>query len=189
MRKSFIAVALIALALGGTSASAQCLTITNGSGPGGITWYMYSLQRACWNTSGNVSNATVSCSTDAGWQIGQVWSPAATIIASFFIPSGKVYNPAHWNIQSRLQTNSPDQSWWDYIDISVSVLHQDGTRTYYNGLQHWNGTMASLSGCPAQTSSYFSASAGETITVTITSANPGGTATLISAVPLLVNYN
>lgn len=183
----FVAVCIALLAAG--SASAQCVTITNGGGPAGLTWYMYQISKGCWNALGNLSNANVGCSGDNGWQVGLVWSPPASIYASVVAQSGKVYNPAHWNVEVYWQTVSPDQSWWDYIDLTVTVTHPDLSQTIYSSLLHWNGTMASNDGCHALITPYFTANVGDTITMKMTSSNMTGNSTIITGVPRLVNYN
>jgi len=188
MKKSYFVIAVLVISLAAVGASADCLTVESGSNgyPVSGVWHIYNIDRSCWSVSGNVSESTLWCPPASGWQFGENWSPPATITASFTVPSDNVYT--YWEVDDNLQLSSPYSSWWDYIDIGVSVHHPNNTTTYYSSVIHWNGTMDPDNGCQSRRSSNFSAAAGDTITVTITSASPGGTATILSAVPLVVNY-
>jgi len=188
MKKSYFVIAVLVISLAAVGASADCLTVSSGSigGPVSGVWHIYDIDRSCWSVSGNVAESTLWCPPASGWQFGEAWSPPSTVSASFTVPSDNVYT--YWEVDDNLQLSSPYSSWWDYIDIGVSVHHPNNTTTYFPSVIHWNGTMDPDNGCQARRSSNFSAAAGDTITVTITSASPGGTATILSAVPRVENW-
>jgi len=181
VKKLALIAAVVLLSLTAVEASASC-------SPTIYFNYWYYEAPSCYTTSSNVTAHTLSCPGEDGWSFGFAWlNTPATATASFAVLSGHVQNQNHWTVQSWFQVSSPDQSWYDHVEINVDVLHSDGTHSYYNSLLWWNGSQASDDGCNARTSGYFSAVVGDTINVTVSAVNPSGNATIDIAAPLIIN--
>ncbi len=182
MKKLSLIAAVVLLSLTAVNASASC-------NPSIYFTYWYYEDPSCYTTAGNVTAHTLSCPNENGWSFGAYgWlNSPSTATASFPVQSGHVQNASHWTVQSWFQVSSPDQSWYDHVEINVDVLHSNGTHLYYNSLLSWNGTQGSDSGCNARTSSYFSANVGDTINVTVSAVNVSGNATIDIAAPFIIS--
>jgi hypothetical protein len=191
---SLIVVAVLSLVALNASAQSQCDNYISAGGfvggpVSGPSW-MYYKPASCWSTSGNVSQTTLYCSTGEGWQFGFAWlNTPATTTTSFYVPSSYyVINPNGWTVDSHLQVSSPDSSWYDHMEINVDVQHPDNTHSYYNSLIWWNGMQGDDNGCQFRDSDTFTANAGDTINVTVTSVNPSGGATMYASTPIIWNH-
>lgn len=194
MRQLTIALALFALALVPMSASAQsCSQEVDGpysfGGPIPAAYYVYTMPQCGWSTSSSaVSTTTLGCSAAEGWSIGNTgWINSPATITTSFTVGSQVVNPNQWQIQAHIQGSTPDASWYDYVEVDVTVTHPDNTWNSYSQLLYWNGSQGDDNGCQPRYSDYFSANTGDTITVTIQSGNPGGTGSIAISNPVLFN--
>jgi len=186
---TLIVVAVLSLvALNARSDCSSYATFGGVGGPLGGEWYQYYKPASSWSTSGNVSQTNLWCSTFEGWQFGFAWlNTPATATQSFLVCSDAMINTDNWTVQANLQVSSPDSSWYDHLEINVDVQHPNNTRSYYNSLIWWNGLQGSDNGCQARSSGAFTANAGDTINVTVSSVNPSGNATMYVSTPVIFN--
>ena len=182
---------LIAFVLLGTvvagNASAQCVSITNGG-----SWTMYQISRGCWNRTTNVTNASgLSCHYPDGWLFGtNSASNPGRAYAGFQVASTGTRNPDHWMVEMGVDFTTYTGDVNEDIGVDISVLHPNGSYTYYWALLDWNGTRGNSNGCTTiWNSGYFSAHAGDVINVTVRGANPSGTAFEGTSTPALIDYN
>ena len=180
--KSIVASAAIMLVLFfPANALASCPNITGPYSCCGTSWYQYELDPSCAGTSGSVSSATMSCYSQAGHQ----YTGNGTVTYTYTIgQSDPILNSAHWSAQVYVDFNDPNNSIYDTLNLSVSVTH-NGSTTSYTMLSQ-NGTQGSLS-CSTAAYWYFTAVAGDTITLTFTATNYYSNTTIKTGTPLIFN--
>lgn len=141
----------------------------------------YTQDRACYTTSGNVTNSGIGCNPgQASWTFGSGNSYAQ---ASFTIgPNDCIINPDHFYIGSFIEFSSPGGTPQDNFEINIDVTHPNNTVSRYT-LLYWSGAYGSLTDCGMH-DRYFTATNGDTVLVTIRSTNSGN-ATLVVSVPQL----
>lgn len=188
MKKLSLVLVLVLLTLGAANAFGCAATWTGPYFWNGLTIYDYTEAKSCYsfNGSGSVSNATLSCGRD-GWQYGT--GNYSAMRTSFTIPSNApILDPTKWNINLYVELISPDQSWWDYFELTITVTHPNNTSNFYRPFS-WNGTMGDLNGCVQEYVAAFSANIGDTVTVEVRGKNLAGNAILRSTVPDIYNLN
>ncbi len=160
---------------------AACPNINSGACCGTF-WYEYAFTTSCAGTSGSVSNSTLSCySTPA-----HSFTGTGTVTYSYTIgASDPIINSNHWSASIFVDFDDPNNSQFNTLNITVGVTHNGVTTS--NTLLSWNGQSGDLS-CSREDFWYFSAVAGDTISVTISATNfNSGSTTIKTAAPILFN--
>jgi hypothetical protein len=189
--KKLALVSLFLLTLGAANASAQCNTSPTGGSPyfwNGVTFYDYSVPGTCYESYGsgseNITDTTLSCGY-GGWQFG--YGNYAAKRWTFTLPSNaNIVNPDHWKVSEDVELVSPDQSWWDHFELSVTITHPDNSQSLYT-IFDWNGTQGNLNGCSLR-GGLFTAHAGDTIMIEVR-ANQFGNATIKADTPTIDNQS
>jgi hypothetical protein len=177
--KSILAAFVIALVLLPGSAYASCPNITYGACCG-VAWYEYSFALTCAGTSGSIAPTTLSCSypltPPPAYQFN---GTSATVTYSYTIGANDpMMNPAHWSAGLLIDLDDPSASQYNTLNATVSVTHNGSTTS--NTIVSRNGTQGTVS-CTRYDYYYFTAVAGDTITVTITGTNFNSGSTKIRA--------
>jgi|ERR1041385_917803 hypothetical protein len=177
--KSTLAVVAIALVIFPVNAFASCPDITYGACCG-IAWYEYRFTTACAGTSGSVSTTTLlSCSYPLTPPDGYQFTGSGTVTYSYTLgASDPILNSAHWSAGLIVEFSDPNNSPYNTLNATISVTHNGSTTT--NTIVSHDGTQGTLS-CSRYDYYYFSAVAGDTLTVTITGTNFNSGSTTIKA--------
>src|SRR5881394_2678731 len=167
--RSIFAVCAIALVLFPVSAFASCPDIYGPYSCCGTSWYVYSWTLACAGTSGSVSSTTDSC----GDNVYAMTGSSATITYTYTIgASDPIINQNNWQASLYVQFSDPTSNANNNINATVSVRH-NGQIVSNNTIVSQNGTQGSLDCGPFRAYYYYTAVAGDTITVTVTGSNDG----------------
>jgi len=187
-RKAVLAVSFATLfILAGTAAHASCPTITPHSCCGLPAWYQFDVDSTCLSSYG-VSSVSVSWCYPmyvAGYSYGMGFDNYTTW--SFTVPAdgGSYTRQANWSVSSQVTFSSPTSSAYDGIRGYVTVTH-NGTPTYYNWFYLY-GNVSSTQYCNPQSLS-FSATNGDTITLSILNTRWDSSAVTEAGTPVIVNY-
>ncbi len=187
-RKAVMAVSFVALfILAGTAAHASCPTITPHSCCGMPTYYQFDVDSTCLSSYGASSTSVSWCypmyvsgySYAMGFDNYTTWS--------FTVPAdGNGYAiQANWSASTMVTFSSPTSSTYDGIRGYVSVTH-NGTLTTYNWFYLYGNTSGSQY-CSNQNVS-FSATTGDTITLSIYNTRWDTNAVTEAGIPYVVNY-
>jgi len=115
----------------------------------------------CWSLSG-LGATTLSgfYTTPPGFEM-RALSGSAT--RSFTVPTGA---GGHYEIEAWVELNSPDVTWYDQINATVSLYHPGTNSTSYYSLYYLNGAQGNDSGSVPYVDIYNVAE-GDTITISI----------------------
>jgi len=160
-------------------------SLSGGAGYG--TDYVYTVPDCGWNKSGPVTSTNLDCSGAAGWSIGNTgWLNTPAQITTSFTVGSEVLDPNQWQVSAHIQGSTPDSNYYVYAEVDVTVVH-NGVGTSYPQLLYWNGAQGDDNGCQPRDSSYFSATTGDTIYVTIQVGNPLGGGSVAISNPAIFN--
>ncbi|HEX8169916.1 MAG TPA: hypothetical protein VF824_05175 [Thermoanaerobaculia bacterium] len=96
-------------------------------------------------------------------------------------------NANNWTASAFVYFNDPDNDYYNRVEIYADVLHSNNTHTV-SQIFFWDGTMGDLNGCTRYGDSVrWSASAGETVTITVEVTKFSAGAVIEVEVPLIVN--
>jgi hypothetical protein len=178
---------IVALVIAGTAvlpmnAYASCPDIHSGACCGTF-WYEYDWTTSCAGTSGSVSSSTLSCYSTPAYAIT---GSSGTITYSYTIGgSDPIANTTHWSAGLFVDFDDPNNSQYNTLNVTVSVTHNGSTSS--NTILSWNGQSGDIS-CGRYDYYFFTAVAGDTITVTISGTNFNTSNTTIkAAAPFLFN--
>ena len=154
----------------------------------GTIWYEFDVDSSCLDSAG-VSATTLSCSV-SGYEHGfgsrnyTTWT--YTIPANgTTINNGYTYSRLpNWSVTVFVDFNSPNQSANDNVTGTLTVTH-NGVNTWYNIFSFYGNTSSSQS-CTRQDAS-FSATNGDTVTITIYSTKFNSNATIRASLPFVFN--
>jgi hypothetical protein len=157
--KSVTALFVAALMLLAPAAFAGCPTITGPYCLFAGCWYQYEQDTTCAGTSGNVSNTTMWCNNIPALQFG-TGSSSATY--SFTVGANDPIGNFEVDLRY-VEWSDPNSSIYNTLTATVSVTHNGSTtsQTFYS----LNGTDSKS--CQLSDTGFFSATNGDTITVTI----------------------
>lgn len=185
--RSTLVVSLFFLLFTTASAFATCPTIASHTCCG-VSWYEFDVDSSCLSSSG-VSGATLSCSMggyeyNTGLYDSASWS--FTVPAdNTSISNGGTYGlRSSWTASVWVDFNSPTSSFYDNINGTLTVTH-GGSNTNY-GIFSFYGNYSSSQSCSRQDVA-FSATNGDTITVTISATRGDSAATIKATEPIIFN--
>jgi hypothetical protein len=144
----------------------NCSAGTSGSG-GGVSWTDYSAENLteqkstwdCWSMSG-LSATTLSAFSLPGFEMRALSGNATRV---FTVPTGA---GGHYSVQMDVQLYSPDVTWYDQINATVTVYHPGtNTSTPYT-LYYLNGGQGNDSGSVPYVD-FYNVAVGDTITISI----------------------
>lgn len=160
MRHMTIAALVFVLAVFPLTAYAGCPTIVGPTACCGRYWYYYNFDTSCAGTSGNVSTTNMWCYSTPAHQFG---TGTSTVTYSYTIGSSDPVLTT-WAAELRyVEWSDPNNSIYNTLVATVSVTHNGSTTS--NTFLSINGTTSRS--CSLE-SGGFSATTGDTITVTIT---------------------
>lgn len=133
----------------------------------------------CGNRTGSISTSSLSCGTQGGADQFGVYS--GSVVYTMTVPSDLSGSP--WAVFLYVDFNDPSTYSMNAISASVSVTH-NGNVTHSETIFIHAGNNGSLS-CQGYNSSTFSASPGDTITVTYTGVNYTSGTTMKIAAPYI----
>lgn len=138
MRNAALAVAIAVLFAG--SAAADCNDPTSGpSCAGGICWYQYSpdLSSSCWTRDSGVTSTTMSCyGSPSGYRFA---SFSQHISRTFTVDSDGGYG-TNWSLEFDYDLIDPHDSWWNQLDVRVSVYRPSTNQIFNTYGFYMNGT-------------------------------------------------
>jgi hypothetical protein len=148
----------------------------------GTYWYQYDFAAGCAGTSGSVSTSTLSCGSTPAYQ----FTGSGTVSYAYTVGANDpIINSARWSAGLLVDFDDPNNSPYNTLNASVSVTHNGSTTSY--AILAWDGLTGDTA-CDRDDYRYFSAVAGDTITVTITATNfNNGSTTIRAAAPFLFN--
>lgn len=179
MRYVTAVIATVLMALFPINAFAGCPTIT---GPhaccGGYQWYTYTFDTSCAGTSGNVSDTNMWCYSTPAKAFG-TGSSSATYSYTIGASDPDLNN---WTADVRyIEWYDPNGSIYNTMTVTASVT-RGGTTTSYPILSV-NGTQSRS--CSLEYTNIGSVSAGNTVTVTISTTIFNSNVTAQAGRPLL----
>lgn len=142
---------------------------TGPSGPfyfGGVTWYDYGHDPACWSgaTNGTLTalSTSQSCAGNNAYRHGYGYS---SYEYTFTVASG---SQSVWYVRTRLNFNDNNNNFYNYVKGKVMVTHL-GTTTTTDLFLH-RGNIGDL-GCQTSLTNFFNAVTGDSVTVKIEAEN------------------
>ena len=124
----------------------------------------FTFDTSCASTSGSVNTATLSCYS---WDAYQ-WNGSGSVDYQMTVPSD-LGTLNTWSVSIYVDFDDPEAYSGDVVSATVIVWH-NGRPSYTNSFFFHDGTQGSLS-CDIFGSGYFTASAGDTIEVSMTGSN------------------
>lgn len=120
-------------------ASADCADPTSGpTCAGGLCWYQYSpaLSSDCWTRDSGVTSTTMSCyGSPSGYKFGY----SQHISRTFTVGSGGGSGTT-WSLEFDHDLIDPHDSWWNQLDVRVSVYRPSTNQIYNTYGYYMNGT-------------------------------------------------
>ena len=153
-------IAIAAMAILPLNAFAGCPTINGPYSCCGVVWYEYTWDTSCAGTTGSVSPATLWCYSTPAKQFG---TGSSSVTYSHTLTSTDPVQPS-WSVDLRyVEWSDPNNSIYNTLSATVSITHNGSTtsQTFYS----INGTTSQS--CALSSYATFSATTGDTITVTI----------------------
>jgi len=170
MRKSTFAIVSLLFALvAATPAFATDCSAGNTFMIGYNAWVDYSAENLtegkstwdCWSMYGlSATNLGYNFQYENGFKMAALSGNATR---SFTVPSGA---GGHYEIQMNVELYSPDATWYDQVNATVSLYHPATNSTSYYSLYYLNGGMGNDAGSTPYIDIY-SVAAGDTITISI----------------------
>ncbi len=155
----------------------------------GTSWYEFDVDSSCLDSSG-VTATTNSCSVSAydhGFGSRNFTTWTYTIPANgTTINRGDTFNiRPTWSATVWVDFSSPNQSYYDNVTGTLVVTH-NGVNTWYTIFSFY-GSSSSSQSCTRQDVN-FSATNGDTITITISSTKFNSNAVIKPSIPFVFNY-
>jgi len=167
MRKTLLAVLSLLFVVAAIPAHATDCSAGRSVQAGSLYWVDYSPETLteqqstwdCWSLSG-LSAATLSFDSKPGFAMHALSGNATR---TFTVPSGA---GGHYEIQMEAELYSPDVTWYDQINATVSLYHPATNTTTPYTLYYLNGGTGNDSGSVPYVDIY-NVAAGDTITISI----------------------
>ena len=178
--KTYTAACLIAL-FTAANASAACPTIYF-QNCCGTYWYKFDLDSSCL-TVNNASSATLWSCGVSGYDFGTGYGDATW---TFTVPQNDANYTrlSNWDVAIFVDFDSPQQTFYDSIQASVTVTHNGSPVT--TTIVSLYGSSASTQACTRYDAS-FSATNGDTISIRYSTVKWGTGATVRASVPTVFN--
>lgn len=187
MRITRFTAVVLTLILCSVQAQASCPSIWLHSCCG-TSWYEFDVDSSCLDSSG-VSTTTLSCSI-AGYDHGfgsrnyTTWTYTIPADGTPINANQTYYKLPNWAASVWVDFSSPNQSYYDNMTGTVTVTH-NGVNTWYT-IFSFSGNVSSSQSCARQDVT-FSATNGDTITITISSTKFNSNAVIKASLPVVFN--
>jgi len=175
-------VLLVAAAFFPTTASATCPSQAGAFASGPFYWYTFDFDTTCASTSGNVYSTNMWCYSSPAYQWYSTGS--GSVDYSMTVPSG-VYS--NFSVSVFVEFSDPHSYSGNAISASVVCRHNNSV-THSETIFIHQGNQGSLS-CVRFDSSSFTASAGDTIEVSMGGQNYNWDTTMQISTPTIYSSN
>lgn len=151
-------------------------------------WYQLDVDSSCFSGSGATS-ALLSCgfggySFGTGSSSSASWTFTVPADGTTIVAGDHYYRMSNWSVAMKVDFDSPTQSFWDWVQAKVYVNH-NGTITQTTVFT-LAGNTATSQGC-GNKSANFSATNGDTITVTVSVSKLDPNANIKVSLPIIFN--